>query len=52
MSPAMHVMSKVWLEAPLAAMPIIKLVTEIMPSFAPSTDARSQPVRSIKCFSA
>lgn len=33
------------------ATPTIKLAVEMMPSFAPRTAARSQPIRSIECFS-
>ena len=45
--PAIQLTSSVCADAPLAAIPITKLVTEIMPSFAPSTAARNQPERSV-----
>ncbi|SST05585.1 Uncharacterised protein [Acinetobacter baumannii] len=45
MSPAIQVINRVCELAPLAAIPIIKLVTEIMPSLAPNTEALSQPER-------
>ena len=44
-NPAIQVISKVCVDAPLAAIPIIKLVTEIMPSLAPKTEALNHPVR-------
>ena len=44
-SPAMPAMSISELEAEAAATPTIKLAVETSPSLAPSTAARSQPMR-------
>ena len=45
--PATHVIKRVLDEAPLAAIPKTRLVTEIIPSFAPKTEALNQPARCI-----
>jgi hypothetical protein len=37
--------------APAAATPKTKLAVETIPSFAPSTAARSHPMRCVLCFS-
>lgn len=40
-----------WESAPAAATPSTRLAVEIMPSFAPRTAARSQPIRCVLCLS-
>ena len=46
-NPATQVTNSVCVDAPLAAIPTTRLVTEIIPSFAPRTAARSQPPRGV-----
>lgn len=49
-NPAIQVTNAVWVDAPLAAIPTTRLVTEIIPSFAPSTAAHSHPAHSDVMF--
>src|SRR6476659_6554197 len=49
--PATPASNMLLLVAPAAATPRIKLAVEIIPSFAPSTAARSQPIRPTRCAS-
>src|SRR6476469_5527899 len=51
-SPATPAVSTVAGVAPVAATPTIRLAVEITPSLAPSTAARSQPMREDLCHSA
>ncbi|MOA51016.1 hypothetical protein D3C78_1741070 [compost metagenome] len=50
-SPAIPVTSNVAWLALAAATPISRLAVETMPSLAPRTAARSQPIRSLLCAS-
>ena len=49
--PAMPATSRSLLEAWAAATPMTRLAVEMIPSLAPSTAARSQPIRSVRCRS-
>src|SRR4249919_1626990 len=51
-SPATPAVSTAAGEAPVAATPTIRLAVEMTPSLAPSTAARSQPMRELLCHSA
>lgn len=50
-SPAIPVSNMVAGVACAAATPTIRLAVDTMPSFAPRTDARNQPMRSMRCAS-
>src|SRR6478672_10255831 len=51
-NPATPAVSTAAGEAPVAATPTIRLAVEMTPSLAPSTAARSQPMRELLCHSA
>jgi hypothetical protein len=46
--PAMPATSTALRDAPAAATPMIRLAVETIPSFAPSTAARNQPIRCVR----
>src|SRR6185436_11937868 len=50
-SPATPATRISWLPARAAATPTTRLAVDTMPSLAPSTDARSQPTRCVRCRS-
>ena len=50
-NPATPATKMSWLVARAAATPKMRLAVDTMPSFAPMTAARSQPMRSVRCRS-